>query len=404
MSQNPSQPYGSSNIEANRFNAQGLNAPGPASHGLDGYSARPSSKSVWYLSGQTAEAGEIRRYEITSTPFIIGRRSGINLVLQSGSVSKDHAEITIADGNLMIRDLNSTNGTYVNGSRIEDNTILDEGDLLQFASLVFRLSRDSHATESQTQHNDACDRALVMMQFDRLISDNGIIPYFQPIVDINTLEVLGYEVLGRSHLFGLKTPSEMFQAASRLSLETELSVMMREKGIQQANFFPNNQNIFVNTHPSELSKNSQLIESLSRMREICPSHKITLEIHEAAITNPAQIINLKAILKDLNIQLAFDDFGVGRARLVELSEVRPDYVKFDMRLTQDIHRATAKRQEVVALIIKMVNDLGIVSLAEGVENQPSHDILKQMNVKTAQGFLYGHPLPITKYVPDAEVE
>ena len=67
---------------------------------------------------------------------------------------------------------------------------------------------------------------------------------------------------------------------------------------------------------------------------------------------------LCAVLKDLDIKLAFDDFGVGQARLVELGEVRPDYLKFDMKLTKNINHAPAKRQEVVALFANLVNNLG----------------------------------------------
>ena len=132
-----------------------------------------SSESNWYLSGQLDETGEIRRIELSSTPFRVGRRSGLHLSIPGGCVSKEHAEIFQMEDQLWVRDLGSTNGTYVNGARIESETRVIEGDLVQFASLVFRIGRDQNFTESHTQHEDACDRALVMMQFDRLISDGG---------------------------------------------------------------------------------------------------------------------------------------------------------------------------------------------------------------------------------------
>ena len=111
---------------------------------------------------------------------------------------------------------------------------------------------------------------------------------------------------------------------------------------------------------------------------------------------------LCVVLKDLDIQLAFDDFGVGRARLVELGEVRPDYLKFDMDLTRNIEHASAKRQELVALFATLANNLGIQTLAEGVETRECHEILVQMGFQLGQGFYYGRPSPISKYTVDEE--
>ncbi len=356
---------------------------------------------AWYLSGQINEADGVRKITLPPLPCEVGRRSGASVCLPHSSVSKNHSEFFSVDGSLCLRDLGSTNGTYVNGERLaaEDYAVLAEGDLIQFATLVFRLGSGRQMTEGRTMHDDACDRALAMMQFDRLMNEGGVVPFFQPIMDIQKDARIGYEVLGRSRLFGLKTPAEMFSAAAKLNLEAELSRAMRLYGVALCEQLPAGLNIFLNTHPIELAKEG-LHHSLVELRNQAPDLKITLEIHEAAITNVSLILKLRQQLTDLNMQLAFDDFGVGRARLVELSEVRPDYVKFDMNLTRDIHRATAKRQEVVALIAKMVNDLGITSLAEGVEQLESHEILKEMNFQLGQGYYYGRPAPLSSFLKD----
>ena len=354
---------------------------------------------AWFLSGQVNESEGVRKIVIPGFPSEVGRRSDAPVSLPHGSVSKTHSEFFLLDGSLCLRDKGSTNGTYVNGERLADDdyAVLSEGDLIQFATLVFRLGSGRQITEARTMHDDACDRALAMMQFDRLMNEGGVVPFFQPILDIQSDKVVGYEILGRSRLFGLKTPAEMFSAAAKLNLEAELSRAMRVYGVALCEQLPPGLNIFLNTHPIELAKDG-LHQSLIDLRRQAPDLNITLEIHEAAITNASLILKLRQQLTDLNMQLAFDDFGVGRARLVELSEVRPDFVKFDMNLTRDIHRASPKRQEVVALIAKMVNDLGITSLAEGVEQQESHEILKEMNFHLGQGFYYGRPAPLSTFL------
>lgn len=354
------------------------------------------SNEFWYLSGQINESEGLRRIKIPDLPCGVGRRSDADVSIPCSSVSKAHAEFFSREGQLCLRDQGSTNGTYVNGKRLEhDYVTLEAGDLVQFARVVFRLSRNR--IESPTQQEESFDRVLTMMQFDRLMNDGGLIPFFQPIVDIDSRERVGYEVLGRSRLLGLRTPAEMFSAASKLNLEAELSRVMRVQGVTLFSSLRSELGIHLNAHPAEFSR-SGLVESLVALREMAPQQKMTLEIHEAAIANSRMIVELRQTLMDLDIKLAFDDFGVGRARLVELGEVRPDVVKFDMKLTRDIHRASDKRKEVVSLIAKMVNDLGIHSLAEGVECSETHEVLKDMNFVLAQGFYYGKPAPLSNWV------
>lgn len=300
----------------------------------------------------------------------------------------------------MLRELGSTNGTFVNGLQITGETEIKVNDLIHFAALVFRVGMKQEAlTQQHTVHEDVCDQALAMIQFERLISDGGLYPHFQPLVRLEDQSRIGYEVLGRSRLFGLQSPHEMFHAASQLNLEAQLSEAFRLRGVEIGTAFGPDANLFVNTHPKELDR-VEFYDSLREVRASAPDQTITLEIHEGASTNMSMMRELCAVLKDLDIKLAFDDFGVGRARLVELGEVRPDYLKFDMKLTKNIEHAPAKRQELVALFANLVNNLGIQTLAEGVETRECHEILVQMGFQLGQGFYYGRPSPISKYTVD----
>ncbi|MCA9184260.1 MAG: EAL domain-containing protein [Pirellulaceae bacterium] len=358
--------------------------------------------SVWFFAGQLDKSEPVRHVPVVTTPFRIGRRSNLELTLPCDCVSKEHAEILDRDGTLYVRDLGSTNGTYVNGNRITGEATLSEGDIVQFATVVFRVGRErDHQTEGHTIEEDACDRALALMQFDRLLNDNAVVPFYQPIVrlDDEAMPIVAYEVLGRSRLFGLNTPREMFATASQLSLEAELSRTFRRQGVEVARRFPASVNLYVNTHPVELVEEG-LIESLQDLRKASPTQPMMLEIHEAAVTKPETIQHLRNVLTDLDIGLAFDDFGAGQARLVELSEVRPDCLKFDKKLIQGLHRAPPSRQKVVELLVRMVNELEILPLAECVENKAEHEVLQQMGFRLGQGFYYGRPASISHYVPE----
>ncbi len=270
--------------------------------------------SVWFFAGQMDDSQEVRRVSLETMPFRVGRRSDLPLTLPCRSVSKDHAEIFERDGCLWVRDLNSTNGTYVGGSRVFAPVKLSEGDIVQFATVVFRVGRDrSDSVDNGTICEDACERALSMMQFDRLLDSDAVIPFFQPIVELGQSDspCVAYEVLGRSRIMGLTTPNEMFATASQLSLETDLSRIMCKRGIEVARRFATPQSLYVNTHPRELPDN-ELISSLEEVRNEYLDQPLVLEIHESSITNPRMIRELRDRLVDLNIGLAFDDFGTGK--------------------------------------------------------------------------------------------
>ncbi len=349
------------------------------------------TKSIWFLVGQVDESGPNRCIPIHSSPYLIGRRADLGLCLPRRTISTVHAELSFKGQDVFVQDLNSTNGTYVNGRRISAPTQLHEEDLLQIADVPFRLRRQAANQQGRTVSEDVVDHALALVQFDKLMRDRAVVPYFQSIVELENQRPIGYEVLGRSNLFGLESPYAMFQAASRLDLELELSRMLRWEGVRVGSTVGALKHLFVNTHPMELSKPG-LIDSLEAVRKIDESLALTLEIHEAAISNLTEMRELRARLAELKIGLAFDDFGAGQARLVELVEVRPDYLKFDMRMIRDIDQST-QRQQMLASLVKMTSELGCLTLAEGIETLGEHDACQELGFKLAQGFLYGKPAP-----------
>ncbi|MGI9519608.1 MAG: EAL domain-containing protein [Pirellulaceae bacterium] len=354
------------------------------------------SPAAWFFVGNSDDTGGARNVAIT-TPFRIGRSSEADLTLPSRSVSGIHAKILEEGGELWLHDLGSTNGTFVNGERIT-KVCLRDGDTVQFAAVVFQVSNASNSVNISGEvrtpgeaHEEAVE-TLQKLQFERLFS-GGVVPFFQPIVriDQDSQVIEGFEVLGRSRLFGLRTPKQMFEAASRMEMEAELSRVLRRQGIELAETsLPQHLTLFVNTHPAELLCDG-LIESLQEIRETCPRRPITLEVHESVLNETAKIAGLRSALQELDIALAFDDFGAGQSRLFELSEVTPDVLKFDVKLIQGIDKAPSKRQHFVASLVKMVAELGITPLAECVEGKDEHETLRQLGFQLGQGFFYGKP-------------
>lgn len=353
-------------------------------------------EDVWFLSGPTRAGEAVRLISIDENPFVVGRRAaaGVALSLQFRTVSGTHASLAINSGELFLRDLNSTNGTYVNGQRLGDTAVkICEQDLIHFAEAPFRVRRQSPTNlNNGTIAENVCDQALALVQFDRLMSQRLVVPHFQPIVRLEDGVQIGCEVLGRGRAFGLESVGAMFQAAAQLNLEVELSRLLRWEGIRVGREIGGKPALFVNTHPKEMI-GAGLVQSLVKLREMAGNHQIVLEIHEAAVTQPAMMEELCAQLRDLEIQLAYDDFGSGQARLSELVEARPHYVKFDISLIRKIHKADEHRRKMIENLVRMVRDLGIYALAEGIEEESEGQVCREIGFDLAQGYFYGMPSP-----------
>ena len=352
-----------------------------------------SANTIWFLAGPISPNQPARHVPVEGTTFLVGRGSANALSLSSRTVSSVHAELVGTDRSLTVRDLVSTNGTYVNGERITGVVELTSDDIVQFADVAFRVLRQSSENDTGTLCEDVTDRAMALVQFDRLMSDEAVIPHYQPIVDLRDVEnapIVGFEVLARSRARGLQTPMEMFSIAAQLSLEVQLSQMVRRKAIQETRSCASAPHLFLNTHPRELEQ-SGLIESMKLLRGLNSSQEITLEIHEKAITDACGMRELRSALRDLEIRLAFDDFGSGQARLAELSGVQPDYIKFDISLVHRLHEASPEHRQMLGALVRMVREMGVLSLAEGVECEEERDACVDLGFELAQGFYFGKP-------------
>jgi len=351
-------------------------------------------EDVWFLAGATQVGESIRHLPIDEQPYVIGRKTGVALKLQYKTVSGNHASMWIDEGRLFLRDLGSTNGTYVNGKRLDGETVVSEEDLIHFAEAPFRVLRQSPTGQTAgTLARNVCDEALALVQFDRMMSQRLVRPHFQPIVRLDDASPIGFEVLGRGSVFGLESVGAMFQAAEQLNLEVELSCLLRWEGIRVGRDITGQPKLFVNTHPREMENAAGLIQSLTGVREMTGSTPLVLEIHEAAVTNPAFMNELSAALKELAIELAYDDFGAGQARLAELIAAKPEYVKFDISLIRNIDNADTFRIRMLKTLVRMVRDLDIRALAEGIETEAEANCCQEIGFDLGQGYFFGRPSP-----------
>jgi EAL domain-containing protein (putative c-di-GMP-specific phosphodiesterase class I) len=151
--------------------------------------------------------------------------------------------------------------------------------------------------------------------------------------------------------------------------------------------------LFLNTHPVELEMPG-LLESLEELRTYAPHVDLVLEIHESALAQTGFITWLRARLLEINVGLAYDDFGAGQARLFELAEAPPHYLKFDRRFVTGLDHAPTPRQRLVASLVAAARELLVKTVAEGVETAEEGASCMRAGFSYAQGYHFGRPGPL----------
>ena len=355
----------------------------------------------WFLEGVAADGTHVR-HDIEVWPLSIGRDVSNRLSMEAMGLSRRHAELSRAsEAKLVVTDLGSTNGTFVNGQRISGSAAVCENDIIHFGNAEFRLGvdrtvpvppEDRHRTIIVPTTRMSRNFVPHEREFRAFLAGDGIAVAVQPIVDIHTGEPVAYELLGRCSHPELPTlPVPLFGLAAVLDSEAVLSRAFRQYGLRATEQWLNGRLLFVNTHPKETFEGG-LLEELAQFRREGIVTQIVVELHETAVLDIGRMRELAARLKALGARFAYDDFGAGQARLNELGEVPPDFVKFDMGLVRGIDVAGEGKRRMLSHLVHIVHNLGSVALAEGVETEAEAAVCRDMGFELVQGYLTGRPV------------
>lgn len=359
----------------------------------------------WVLEGYfDSQSESLQRIQIKELPAFVGRDLSLPLAINRSEISRKHAEFFERDGQLFLRDLNSTNGTFVNRIPLKGELAVFHGDVIHFAASEMRLIEEQDLSSDDTGMTQFSFMPLSnrlptgLNELQILLDTKALNVAFQAVVSCDG-ELYGYEVLGRGGRDDLpKSPMELFRIAESMSGKAAvLSELMRDVGVEKAVQLGIKQRLFLNTHPEELKDVPRLLASLKTLSNRYPNLQFVLEIHEDAITDLQLMKQFADDLLAMGIELAYDDFGAGQARLMEMSEVPVKYVKFDIALIRDLHHAPEPKRKMVAALAAMTRAMGIKALAEGVEYQEELALCDAMQFDLIQGYFFAKPSPDLQY-------
>lgn len=226
------------------------------------------------------------------------------------------------------------------------------------------------------------------------VATAAVTSVFQPIVDLDTLEVVGYEALARG-LAG-ESPAQMFSRAYADGSVLELDWACRAAAYEGALAagFDRTTTLFVNVEPSSLGLPAP--DAIAHVQGLAQHRlRVVLELTERAITaRPAEMLAAARWARSHGWGIALDDVGADPGSLALLPLLGPDVVKLDLRLVQE--RPDRDIAAIMTAVLAYAESAGAAVLAEGIETPAHLQAAKSMGARYAQGYLFGRPGPVSR--------
>jgi EAL domain-containing protein (putative c-di-GMP-specific phosphodiesterase class I)/CheY-like chemotaxis protein len=249
---------------------------------------------------------------------------------------------------------------------------------------------DELVARLEGQERDHAHRRQKIERIRTVLLDDVVRMVFQPIADIATGEVVGFEALSRFHAEPERRPDQWFEEAHEVGLGVQLELVAIRAAVKHFDHLPRSTYLSVNVSPvTALSPHFEEAVSGADPR------RLVVEITEHA--RVADYDALAAGLQSLRLRgarLAVDDAGSGFASLRHILRLSPDIIKLDRSLVADIDADTARHALASALIL-FADKIGSSVVAEGLEEAEGLLTLRALGVKYGQGYYLGRPAPLT---------
>ncbi|MDR7071869.1 EAL domain-containing protein [Fictibacillus barbaricus] len=230
--------------------------------------------------------------------------------------------------------------------------------------------------------------------------------YSQPIMNLRTNEIYGYEFLLRPIKNGPSfNPFELFQMAQRSGLQALLDGKARIASIKSSALaVPKGMKRFINFLPSSIYDPKHCLATTFKAAAEAGVDPEDLVFEVVETEEIADIDHLKSILtayQEQGMKVALDDLGAGHSTLSVLRELRPDYVKIDRKIISFCDENTAQ-QEMILQIVQTAKEIGSIVLAEGIERKEEAEFVFRCGVQLAQGYYFGKPVPTENVILTAK--
>lgn len=289
-------------------------------------------------------------------------------------------------------------GAAIGVSAISSSGTLEEAmqqaDLAMYAAK--RQGRNSIYVYDPTLWSAMAERAEMEKELRKAISGHHIRSHYQPIVDIETGAVIGFEALARWTLEDgtFVPPSTFIEIAEEAGLITELSEQLLRQACLDAKSWPSETFLAFNLSPTQLTDRLLGLRIIRILAETSLlASRLEIEITESAVVR--DLSSAMAIIEELRIagiRIAIDDFGTGFSSLSQLANIPFDKIKIDRSFVNSFE-ANEKQAKIVRSIVGLGQGLGVKTTAEGIERESQYKYLRRLGCEQGQGYLFGKAMP-----------
>ena len=228
----------------------------------------------------------------------------------------------------------------------------------------------------------------------RGVAHDEFVPYYEQQIDLETGELVGFEMLARwkSPALGLVSPDVFIPIAEEIGVIAELSEKLMIQAFADAKEWDPNLTLSVNISPVQM-RDPWFSQKLLKLLVECkfPPNRLEIEITESCLhENVGMVRSMISSLRNQGVQISLDDFGTGYSSLEQLRSLPFDRIKIDRSFISELRNADAS-SKIVDAIVSLGKGLDMPITAEGIEDKQILKSLKEMGHLKGQGYLYGRP-------------
>ncbi len=274
------------------------------------------------------------------------------------------------------------------------DTLLHAADMAMYRAK--EAGRGTYRFFQRSMEADLRARAALEDDVRQAIAEGHIAPYYQPLIKLSENRLIGFEILARWHhpTRGDVAPDIFIPVAERLGLIASLTYALLERACNDARTWPSDVTLSLNVSPYHLDDPLLAVTFLSILSKTgFPPNRLEIEVTEQAVTrNIAAAHRTVKALRDLGIKISLDDFGTGYANFSHLREFQFDRIKIDRSFVQSME-TDAGNAKLVRSILDLAKNLGLPTIAEGIEHLETLRQIMASGGEIGQGFYFARAMP-----------